>query len=70
MNDLGKTLVLVGVVLVLLGLIVGWIGPRLGTGGLPGDIHYQRGNVSFHFPIVTCLVLSAVLSALLWFFRR
>jgi hypothetical protein len=39
-------------------------------GKLPGDINYSRDHVSFHFPIVTCLLVSAVLSVLLWLLRR
>lgn len=70
MNDLGKALLIVGLViagvglLFMLGIGKGWIGR------LPGDIHINRGNFSFHFPIVTCLLISAVLTLLLWLFRK
>jgi len=70
MNDLGKPLVIIGTAIVLLGLFLWFGGNRGGLGRLPGDIHYTRDNFSFHFPIVTCLLLSAVFSALLWLFRR
>jgi hypothetical protein len=69
MNDLGKVLVVVGVVLVIAGALL-WAGFGRWLGHLPGDIHYSRGNSSFHFPIVTCLVVSAVVTLLLWLFRR
>jgi Protein of unknown function (DUF2905) len=39
-------------------------------GRLPGDINYSRDNFSFHFPIVTCLILSAVLTLLFWLFKK
>ena len=70
MNETGKLLVIVGLVLVAVGLLL-WSGVGRGWfGRLPGDIHYTRDNVSVHFPIVTCLLVSAVLSLLMWLFRR
>lgn len=70
MNDIGKTLVVIGVAIVVVGLVM-WTGIGRGwLGKLPGDISYNRGNSSFHFPIVTCLLISVVLSAILWLFRR
>jgi len=67
---LGKVLVIVGVVLVGIGLLL-LLGSRfsfLGLGRFPGDITYKGKNVSFYFPIVTCLVLSVVLTGILWLF--
>ena len=69
MNELGKVLVVVGIVLVAVGVLL-WAGFGKWLGHLPGDMHYSRGNSSFHFPIVTCLVISAILSLLFWLFRR
>ncbi len=43
---------------------------RIGLGRLPGDIVIQRGGTSFYFPLVTCIVISIVLSAVLWLFNR
>ena len=66
--QLGKVLVIAGVVLVGLGLVL-TLGSRFsffGLGKLPGDIAYKGRNVSFYFPIVTCLVLSVVLTLILW----
>lgn len=65
-------MVIVGLVLVVLGALVWWLGPRLGGSGalLPGDISVRRGNMSFHFPIVTCVVVSIVLTVLLRLFQR
>ena len=69
MNEFGKVLVIVGIALVVVGALL-WAGFGKWLGHLPGDIHYTRGGSSFHFPIVTCLLASAVLSLLLWLFRR
>ena len=63
-------LVVIGLVLALLGLVLwktGGLGP---LGKLPGDISIQRGNSSFYFPVVTCLLVSVVLTVLSWLFRR
>jgi hypothetical protein len=70
-GPLGKVLVLVGVVLVLLGgcfLLVPHV-PFLGR--LPGDVHFERKGVTVIFPLVTCLIVSGVLTLLVnLFFRR
>jgi hypothetical protein len=70
MNELGKAVFILGVVVMLAGLML-WTGIGKGwIGRLPGDIHYSKGNFSFNFPIVTCILLSAVLTLLFWFFRK
>jgi membrane protein implicated in regulation of membrane protease activity len=71
MPDLGKLLIIVGGFIVIVGLFLA-LGLRIPfLGKLPGDISVDRGNVHFYFPIVTCLVLSLVLTLLLnAFFRR
>jgi hypothetical protein len=69
MNELGKVLVLIGVALAVIGALL-WAGFGKWLGQLPGDLHYTRGQSSFHFPIVTCLLISVLLSLLLWLFRR
>ena len=70
MNELGKMLVVLGLVIAAVGLVL-WTGlGKNWLGRLPGDIHYTRDNVSFHFPIVTCLLISVALSILMWLFRR
>ncbi|HEX2736266.1 MAG TPA: DUF2905 domain-containing protein [Polyangiaceae bacterium] len=64
MSQLGKTLILFGVGLIVVGgLIV--LGERLGLGRLPGDIVYKGKQTEFQFPIVSCLVVSVVLSVIL-----
>ncbi|MDX1951675.1 MAG: DUF2905 domain-containing protein [Verrucomicrobiota bacterium] len=70
MNDIGKTIVVVGLVIVAIGLLV-WSGVGRGWfGKLPGDVSISKPGFSFHFPIVTCLLISLVLSFLMWLFRR
>jgi Protein of unknown function (DUF2905) len=70
MNEIGKVLVVIGL-LTALGGVVLWSGfGRSWLGRLPGDIHYSRGNAHFYFPIVTCLILSALLTLILWLMKR
>lgn len=69
-SELGKFLVITGLLLAAFGALL-WSGFGKGwLGRLPGDINYSKGDFSFHFPIVTCLLLSAILTLLLWLFRR
>jgi hypothetical protein len=69
-NDLGKILVIAGLVMAAAGALL-WSGVGRGwLGRLPGDLHYSRGNFSFYFPVVTCLLLSLLLTILLRLFRR
>lgn len=70
MNDFGKFLVVIGLLIAAVGVLL-WSGFGKGwLGKLPGDINYSKGNFSFHFPIITCLVVSLVLTLLLWLFRK
>ena len=70
MNDWGRLLVIAGLLIAAVGALL-WSGVgKSWLGRLPGDIHYSRGDFSFHFPLVTCLVLSAILTALVWLFRK
>jgi hypothetical protein len=64
-----RSLILLGLALLAVGVLWPWI-RRLGLGRLPGDIRIQTAHGVFYFPIVTCLVLSIVLSIVLWLFRR
>jgi membrane protein implicated in regulation of membrane protease activity len=69
-NDIGKTLVVLGLLIALAGLALVFVGRVPWLGRLPGDIHVQRGNWSFYFPIATSIVLSLVLTLLFWLFGR
>jgi len=62
-------LVVVGIILIVLGLAWPLI-VKLPLGRLPGDIVVRRENFSFYFPLASCLLVSIVLSLLLWLFRR
>jgi hypothetical protein len=64
-----RTLIVIGAVIAVIGLAWPWL-RRLPFGRLPGDIHVVREGFSFHFPIVTCIVISIVVSVILWLFRR
>lgn len=64
-----RVLIGLGVAMVAAGLAWPWL-RKLPLGRLPGDIHIVREGFSFHFPIVTCIVISVLLSVLIWFFRR
>ena len=70
MRDLGRMLAVLGGVIMMVGIAL-WAG--LGTGWLgrlPGDIRVERGNTAFYFPIVTCIIISIVLTLLMSLFRR
>ena len=70
MSELGKYLVILGLIIAGVGILL-WSGfGRNWLGRLPGDIHYAKGNFSFHFPIVTCLLLSLLVTLILWLFRK
>jgi hypothetical protein len=69
-NDIGKTLVVLGLLIALVGVVLVFVGRVPWIGRLPGDIHVQRGNWSFYFPIATSIVLSLVLTLLFWLFGR
>jgi hypothetical protein len=64
MSELGKSLVILGALLVVVGLVL-WSGiGKNWLGRLPGDIYIRRGNFTFYFPIVTCILLSLLLTLL------
>ena len=64
---MGRTLVVIGLIIAAIGLA---ISAGLPLGRLPGDIVIRRGSSTFYFPIVTCLVVSLLLTLILSFFRR
>jgi hypothetical protein len=70
MQEIGKVLVVFGVVIVFLGVAL-WSGfGAEWLGRLPGDIRIEREHSAFYFPIVTCIIISIVVSLILSFFRR
>jgi hypothetical protein len=69
MNELGKSIFILGLAIAVAGLLL-WSGAgRSWFGRLPGDIRYTRGGFTFYFPIATCVLLSAALSLLFWLMR-
>jgi hypothetical protein len=70
MQDVGKMMVVAGLLLAIAGALLWKFGGFGPVGRLPGDISVEKENFSFHFPIVTCLLLSLVLTAVMWLFRR
>lgn len=69
MNSMPKLLIGAGAVLIVVGLIWMLGGKWLNLGRLPGDIVYEKGNVKFYFPIVTCILISVVLSLIFYVVR-
>jgi hypothetical protein len=66
---MAKVLILIGLGLIIVGLL--WLaGERLGLGRLPGDIVIERDNFRLYLPLMTSLIVSIVLSLLLWLFNR
>ncbi|MCX7625942.1 MAG: DUF2905 domain-containing protein [Candidatus Sumerlaeaceae bacterium] len=70
MMSVGKVLILMGTLLIIAGLLFVGLEKVPWLGRLPGDIHIERRNFSFHFPIVTSLLLSVILTILLNLFLR
>ena len=66
---MARWLVIFGILCIVLGLAWPSI-EKLGLGRLPGDVHIERDGFHFYFPIITCLIISAVVSLLLWLLRR
>ena len=70
MPNLGKLLVVAGLAIAAIGALL-WSGFGKGwLGRLPGDINYKGDHFSFHFPIVTCILISVILSLIFWLFRK
>lgn len=70
MQEFGKLLAIGGVLLAVVGVFL-WSGAGGGwLGRLPGDIRIERGSSGFYFPIVTCIIISLLLSVIMAFFRR
>lgn len=71
MSDIGRMLVFFGGLLLVLGLVLIFAGKfNLPLGRLPGDIVYRGKHTAFYFPLVTCIVLSVILSLVMYFVNR
>lgn len=69
-QNIGKTLIVIGLLLLGIGLFLTLGGKLNFLGKLPGDIRIERDNFTFFFPLGTCLLISALLSLIFWIFRR
>ena len=70
MPEFGRTLIILGIVIIALGALFTFGGKIPWLGQLPGDIYIQRDRFNFYFPIATCIVISILISVVLYFFRR
>ena len=70
MPGLGRTLIIFGLLIAALGLLLTLAGKLPWLGRLPGDISIRRENFTFYFPLATSIILSLLLTLLLWLFRR
>jgi hypothetical protein len=70
-QDLGRTLIFFGVVIAIVGVLLYFSGrTNLPIGRLPGDITYRKGNFTFYAPLATSILLSIILSLILYFINR
>ena len=70
MSELGRVLVVLGLIVVALGAVLLLVDRVPWIGRLPGDVHLQRGNWTFYFPLGTSILLSVVLTLVLWLIGR
>lgn len=68
-SSMRRILIVVGAILLLAGVLWPWLS-KLGLGSLPGDVRIETENGIFYFPITTCVIISIVLSLVIWFIRR
>lgn len=69
-DSLGKTLMIFGAVLLIVGAVLHFGAKIPWLGRLPGDIHVEKENFSFYFPVVTCIVISVILTVVFNLFSR
>ena len=70
MPGLGKSLIIIGLIIALAGVVISLADKIPWIGRLPGDIFIKRENFTFYFPLATSILLSLLLSFILWLFRR
>ena len=70
MAEFAKTLIYIGIVLLVLGLILSAAGKIPWLGHLPGDITVERGRFTLYFPLTTCILISVFITLVLYLFRR
>jgi hypothetical protein len=67
--QMARFLIVLGLVILVAGLLWPYLS-QIGLGRLPGDIVIERKNVTFYFPLMTCLLISMLFSAIFWIFNR
>ena len=70
MAEFGKILISIGLLLAILGVIFTFGNKLPFVGSLPGDLAVERKNYSFYFPVATCIIISVVMSFILWLFSK
>ena len=70
MEPLGKSLVLIGIAILLIGVLIWGLSSLPYIGRLPGDIYLRRGNFTFYFPLATCILISIIATILFSLMRR
>ena len=70
MPSIGKSLIIIGLIIAVIGLILTLAGRIPWIGRLPGDIYVKRENFTFYFPLATSIIISLILSFILWLFRK
>ena len=70
MAGLGKSLIIFGLIIIVFGIIITFAGKIPWLGRIPGDIQIKRGNFTFYFPLATCILVSVIVSLLLWLLKR
>lgn len=70
MQGLGKSLIVFGLIIAVLGVVLTFAGKIPWLGRLPGDIYVKRDNFTFYFPLATSILISVILSLILWLLRK
>lgn len=70
MTDIGKAIIIIGVVCIVIGLLITFLGSIPGFGRLPGDILIKKDNVTFYFPLATSILISIILTIVFYFLNQ
>lgn len=70
MPGVGKTLIIIGLIIAIAGVVLTFAGKVPWLGRLPGDIYLKRENFTFYFPLATSILISVILSLIFWFLRK
>ncbi len=70
MSELARLLIILGIILVVIGVII-WLAPKIPLlGRLPGDFTFHWGRTTVYFPLGTCILLSVILTLIMYFLRK